>query len=300
MLYFVIIENLEERMKKLFSILVLFTGLVSCNDGDIIVTAFDFADQDLELCGENGRYVFFKINNGAQESISLQLTTTETLFLESSTKNFALNTTSNFVNYRKYDADLDSDYFCSSIPPTSPIVDIDYLGTSGTAVLITITTLDDKDNVDEVEDPTIDTDGDGIPNYYDSDDDGDNVPTAAELGTDPLNPIDSDNDSIPDYLDDDDDNDLILTRNEDLNGDLNPANDISDSNIGPDYLNPNISKENVINAYRAHTYNLSSDIQLQLENLVLINSEEQITQEFLDLGERINVLSANVTLTPEF
>jgi hypothetical protein len=287
-------------MKKLFSILVLFTGLVSCNDGDIIVTTFDFINQDLELCGENGSYVFFKINNGAQESISLQLTTTETLFLESSTKSFALNTTANFVNYRKYDSDLNSNYFCSSIPPTSPVVNIDYLGTSGTAVLITITTLDDKDNVDEVEDPTIDTDGDGIPNYYDSDDDGDNVPTAAELGTDPLNPIDSDNDSIPDYLDDDDDNDLILTRNEDLNGDLNPANDISDSNVGPDYLNPNISTENVINAYRVHTYSLSSDIQLQIENLVLINSEEQITQEFMDLGEKINVLSANVTLTPEF
>lgn len=115
-------------MKKLIFSLVLLMGLISCNDGDIIVTTFDFADQDLELCGENGNYVFFKINNGAQESISLQLTTTETLFLESSTKSFALNTTSNFVNYRKYDADLDSDYFCSSIPPTSPVVDIDYLG----------------------------------------------------------------------------------------------------------------------------------------------------------------------------
>lgn len=167
-------------------------------------------------------------------------------------------------------------------------------------MLVTITTLDDQDNVDEVEDPTIDTDGDGIPNYYDSDDDGDNIPTAAELGTDPSNPIDSDNDSIPDYLDDDDDNDLILTRNEDLNGDLNPANDISDPNVGADYLNPNISVETVIKSYRSHTYNLSSDVQLQLENLVLINSEEQITQEFLDLGEKINVLSANVTLTPVF
>ena len=300
MLYFVVIENFEQRMKKLFSILVLLTGLQGCNDGDIIVTSFDFADEELELCGETGSYVFFKINNGALESISLQLTTTETLFLESDTKSFALNTTANFVNYRKYEADLDSNYFCSSIPPTSPLVALDYLGTSGTAVLVTITTLDDQDNLDEIEDFTIDTDGDGLPNFYDTDDDGDNVPTAAEIGPDPLNPIDSDNDSIPDYLDDDDDNDLILTRNEDLNSDLNPANDISDSNVGADYLNPDISIETVVDAYRSHTYNLSSDIQLQIENLVLINSEEQITQEILDLGEKTNVVSATVTVTPEF
>jgi hypothetical protein len=287
-------------MKNLLAVLSFLLLSLSCNDGDIIVTSFDFDDEDLELCGDSDTYVFFKINNTGLESISLQIQPTGTLFLESGTTSFTLNTTANFVNYRKYDGDLSSDYFCSSIPPTSPVVTLDYLGTSGTAVLITETTLDDNDNLVEVEDDSIDTDGDGIPNYYDYDDDGDNVPTAAEIGLDPLNPRDSDGDSIPDYLDDDDDNDSILTRNEDLNNDLNPANDISDPSVGPDYLNAAITTETIVNAYRSHTYNLSSDIQLQLENLVLVNSQEQITQEFLDLGQKANVVSGTVTVTPDF
>jgi hypothetical protein len=180
------------------------------------------------------------------------------------------------------------------------VVSVDYLGTSGTAILITAATLDDNDNVEEAVDDTIDTDGDDLPNYYDYDDDGDNIPTAAELGDDIENPRDSDNDGMPDYLDDDDDNDGILTRNEDLNGDLNPTNDISDPTVGPDYLNADVSIETTINQYRAHTYSLSSDIQLRIENLVLINADEQITQESLNFGEKLNVLNANVTVTPNF
>ncbi|MEZ4970157.1 MAG: hypothetical protein R2814_10995 [Flavobacteriaceae bacterium] len=39
-----------------------------------------------------------------------------------------------------------------------------------------------------------DTDGDGIPNYLDADDDGDGVLTKDELG-------DADNNGVPDYLD---------------------------------------------------------------------------------------------------
>ena len=54
-----------------------------------------------------------------------------------------------------------------------------------------------------------DTDNDGTPDYFDTDDDGDGILTIEE-GADPLdgNPTDatdSDQDGIPDYLDPDDD-----------------------------------------------------------------------------------------------
>ena len=286
-------------MKKVFLIFILYTFNISCNDGDIIVTSFDFEDQVLQTCGEAGDYVFFKINTASLESISLILSTTDVLYMESGVVEYTLDDNSDFVNYRKYEESIAADYFCSSIPPTSPLVVQDYAANSGSALLTTETTLDDDDNVEEEID-ALDTDSDGIPDYYDFDDDGDNVPTAAELGNDILNPRDSDSDGIPDYLDDDDDNDLILTRNEDLDGNLSPLDDITDPLVGPDYLNPAVANENIINEYMVHTYQLSSDASLLLQDLVLISAEEQIIVELIDLGTLINVLQGSVSFTPDF
>ena len=285
-------------MKKILGILFACVSFISCNDGDIIVTSFDFDNQNLQACGGPGAYVFFKINTSTQESISLKLNTTDVLFLESGTVNYSLNE-SNFVNYRKFDEGISNDYFCSSIPPISPLAQQNYLANTGTASLTTITTLEDNDNVDE-QINTTDTDEDGLLNYYDFDDDGDNIPTSAELGDDPSNPRDSDGDGIADYLDDDDDNDSVLTRNEDLNSNLNPLDDITDPTVGPDYLNSNISNETTINEYILHTYALSSDIGLILQNLVLFNDEEQLIIELIDLGMLPNILQGTVPVTPIF
>jgi hypothetical protein len=285
-------------MKKIFGLIIVCVLNISCNDGDIIVTSFDFDDQDLQACGGPGAYVFFKINTSTQESISLILNTTEVLFMESGVVSYPLSS-SNFVTYRKFNEGISSDYFCSSIPPTSPLAIQNYLANSGTAILTTIATLDDNDNIEEPVDDT-DTDGDGLLNYYDFDDDGDNIPTSAEIGDDPLNPRDSDGDGILDYLDEDDDNDLILTRNEDLNSNLNPLDDISDATVGPDYLNPNVSRQTTINQYILHTYQLSTDISLLLRDLVLVNAEEQLIVELIDLGVLPNILQGNVPITPPF
>lgn len=83
-----------------------------------------------------------------------------------------------------------------------------------------------------------DTDGDGIPDYLDADDDGDGFATAAERADpnddgDPSDAIDTDADSIPNYLDDDDDNDGVTTEVEGT-GDNN-------KNGIPDYLDPAIA-----------------------------------------------------------
>jgi hypothetical protein len=285
-------------MKKIFGLIIVCILGIGCNDGDVIVTSFDFDDQDLQACGGPGAYVFFKINTSTQESISLILSTTNVLFMESGVVEYTLNE-SNFVNYRKFEDGISPDYFCSSIPPTYPLAIQNYLANSGTAILTTIATLDDNDTIEEPIDDT-DTDEDGLLNYFDFDDDGDNIPTSTEIGSDPLNPRDSDGDGIADYLDEDDDNDLILTRNEDLNSNLNPLDDISDSAVGPDYLNPNVSIETAVNQYILHTYQLSSDISLLLRDLVLINAEEQLIVEVIDLGVLPNILEGNVPITPDF
>jgi len=293
-------------MKKIIFILSLSLSLFSCNDGDIIVTDFNFNPTNLDNCGGPGDYVFFNINNSATaESISLQLETNEILFLDSGVQEYVLNGSSNTVNYRKYTADVTNDYFCSNIPPTAPTVSIEYIGASGIAELTTIATKDDEDGIEEDITSDLDTDGDELLNYLDDDDDGDNVPTLIELGADFLEgnteePLDTDNDGIPDYLDDDDDGDGILTRYEDTNGDLDPTNDITDPLNGPDYLNENVSDTNIIDQYRVHSFKLVSGISLVIRNLVLINGEEEIIQETMVLGNKSDVINATISVTPDF
>jgi hypothetical protein len=284
-------------MKNLLVLLLISLLLYSCNDGDIIVTSFDFEDVNLQTCKGAESYVFFKINSAATESISLRISTTEELFLESSTITVSLNGTSNVVNYRNYDSEITSAYFCSAIPPVEPSVAADYIGASGTAILVTETVLNDNDGLEEDIMSNLDTDMDGLLNFFDLDDDGDNVPTALELGEDPLNPRDSDGDGIKDYLDADDDNDGVPTRYE-AGGDLDPITNVTDQTVGPDYLNPAVNTEVIIDEYRTHTYQLSSDIRLSFSGLVLTNGEEEITQESLDLGEQQNVEDRVITITP--
>jgi hypothetical protein len=299
-------------MKKLLPFLCFIT-LLSCNDGDIIVTSFDFNDASLQACSGTGGYLFFKINEGNTESLSLRLAITEDLFKTNNSLVRVLDGNSNFANYRVYDGAVDSDYFCNEVPPTLPLVSIEYIANSGTATLTTIAVFDDADGLplidsaDEEMEGTGDFDKDLIPNYYDFDDDGDNVPTAAELDienedgdNDPLtNPLDTDGDGMPDYLDEDDDGDGILTRYE-ANGTLDPVQIETDPTVGPDYLNPAIAKEVIVDEFREHNYDFISDITLILSNLVLINGEEQITRETLNMDGIDSFSSGNILITPPF
>ncbi|WP_053002394.1 T9SS type A sorting domain-containing protein [Kordia jejudonensis] len=86
-----------------------------------------------------------------------------------------------------------------------------------------------------------DTDGDGIPDFIDEDDDGDYVLTNLELvntatGLPENGFLDTDNDQIPNHRDNDDDGDGTLTVDEDYNGNNNPEDDDTNNNNIPDYL----------------------------------------------------------------
>ena len=293
-------------MRKLFFILILFSLFYSCNDGEIIVTDFNFETSNLNNCGGPGAYIFYNINNSlSAESISLILETSDVLFFESGTVEYVLNGNTYVVNYRKYDSDITDSYFCSNIPPTSPGVSIEYLGASGIALLTTIVTRDDEDGIEEDPESNLDTDNDGLLNYFDNDDDGDNVPTVNELGAGFLSgnnefPLDTDNDGIFDYLDIDDDGDTILTRYEDANGDLDPTNDFTGTSDDPDYLTAAIANSNAIDQYRIHSYQITSDIELVINNLVLVNGSEEITKETMIFGNKSGVIDGTISVIPDF
>ncbi|QIE58330.1 hypothetical protein G5B37_01755 [Rasiella rasia] len=286
-------------MKKIVLFLFLIATLIACDDGDVVVTSFDFDDATLQNCGGPGSYVFFKINTNSNESLSLLLGTSDSIFNVADTLSFQLDGSTNFLNYRTFSEAPTASYFCNSIPPTSPTVLQDYIGDDGIATLIVLATLDDNDGIEEDSESNLDTDMDGIPNYYDFDDDGDNVPTAFEIGPDPENPQDTDLDGTPDYLDADDDGDMVPTRYEDTDADLDPRNDITDVTVGADYLNPAVSTETIVDEYVLHSYSTESAINLFLTNVVLTNGEEQLTQESLPFGSINSVFSGTVTITPE-
>ena len=307
MRYFVGLFNLRKiKMRKL--VLLIFIPLLfqGCNDGDIIVTNFDFEDAQLQQCGDTSNVVFFKINPQVNESISLLIPTSQELFIETGTQTFNLSSTGSIVNYRGFDDSVTSSYFCNPVPATSPGVVLEYIGTSGIANLISETTLDDFDGIDFVNSDDLsqegfgDFDGDGIPNYHDFDDDGDNVLTSQEIGEDPLNPRDTDLDGMPDYLDPDDDNDGVLTINEDIDQNLNPADDIATPGGLPNYLDPDITTSVVIEAYKEHLYNRTSDGTIIIDNLVLVSTQEQIIIQTYTLGVIEQIRNETIVLTPEF
>ena len=304
-LYCCLIQDYTYMRKRLLFIFlpILFVG---CNDGDIIVTNFDFEDAQLQQCGDTSNVVFFKINPQVNESISLLIPTSQELFIETGTQTFNLSSTGSIVNYRGFDDSVTSSYFCNPVPATSPGVVLEYIGTSGIARLISETTLDDFDGIDFVDSDDLsqegfgDFDGDGIPNYHDFDDDGDNVLTSQEIGEDPLNPRDTDLDGMPDYLDPDDDNDGVLTINEDIDQNLNPADDIATPGGLPNYLDPDITTSVVIEAYKEHLYNRTSDGTIIIDNLVLVSTQEQIIIQTYTLGVIEQIRNETIVLTPEF
>lgn len=301
-------------MRLLLLLVCLMLCLQSCDDGDIVVSNFEFDDATLESCNDF-EFVFFKIQPDSNESIALAFSTTEDFFNE--TGQIQINLSGNDqVAYRRFNSEVTSDYFCNPIPPTSPIPSEELVSTTG---LITITTTaieEDQDGIESsIEDPTgvLDTDGDGLIDIIDDDDDGDNVPTILEgiiFNDDGTINIelsrDTDDDGVLDYLDDDDDGDGILTRNEDANNNLNPTDDNSDP-LNPgfdDYLNPNIANENIVNTYRQHTYSLSNielTIDMELLSFLDENNEPAVAiQSSLFLGEFSDLEDTTILFTPPF
>lgn len=298
---------------RYYNVLILSICLLltSCDDGDIIVTSFDFEEQNLQYCEGASSLVFLKINNSTQESIAFNLNQ-DPLFLENTAVTQIQLNTSNFVIYRSFNANVTASYFCSSIPPTQPTITLEFTATEGTAQTTVVNTLDDNDGVDEMfevdenSEEEQDTDNDGLPDFYDLDDDGDNVPTSLEINNDDgddnpfTNPLDTDGDGIPNFLDDDDDGDGVLTRNESSDGDSNPSNDITDAAVGPDYLNPDVTNEIIINEYRQHTFTVSSTVSVLLQNITFVNNAETIREESIDLGDIIDVINRQESIIPEF
>ena len=314
-----------------FTLSCLLVSL-SCDDGDIINVEFDF-DDTFKACGESN-VLFFKTKEDPTETLSVSIngfTIDDLFFVEAPTtkadslkslsgvKIFEETGTFTYRTYNRSNLPADADLFCNNVPPANLNITID----ESSSCDITITrsfTEDDNDGIPfEFENPdpnedgnfddALDTDNDGIPNYIDGDDDGDNVPTSAENPDpngdgNPDDAQDTDGDGIPDYLDDDDDNDLVPTRNEEnITQDENPQNDVTNPDVGPDYLNPNVMDSVPARAFRTHTVNQTFSVTMVVENINL----DFLFQQSLFFGELIgsgnptvsSYLNQSRTITPD-
>ncbi|HLU51024.1 MAG TPA: hypothetical protein VKZ42_02585 [Flavobacteriaceae bacterium] len=124
-------------MRNIFLIFAFAFVLNACDDGDLIVTSFDFEEINLKQCGTLGNYVFFKINNDNFETLSLRLQTTDSILFKEDTVSYTLSALTNTVNYRLYDDNIPESYFCSSVPPLTPKITTDYISESGTVTIQT-------------------------------------------------------------------------------------------------------------------------------------------------------------------
>ncbi len=299
-------------MKKRLSLLLLLS-LFACNDGDIIVSNFDFSsDTELELCKVNNINVLYNVNPETNEAISFRFVladfdgTFEGL-CPPDPVTLSLNT-QNQITYRRLSEETDgADYFCQEIPPAQPTVIEEFTSLDGgeAQLIFFVSNQDDEDDVPaNLEDLNgdgnlfnDDSDNDGIPNFLDTDDDNDNVPTSVEIVNEDNPDIfpDFDEDGLPNYLDEDDDNDGVITRWEDLDafdnlddqGDpiLNPRTDLNEEGI-PNYLNPEISEVLEIDLYRTNSIRRTFNVQVVLQNVSLVqsNGEQTITLNTLRLG----------------
>jgi len=313
-------------MKNLLVFLSFLLLFWSCDDGDVMVVDMDF-DNSFEACGE---LVFYNVRETPFESISLKISnpviSLDDIFSVApiSTGSYVvepanpvltgtINGTTNMLNYRTYNSSA-SNLFCNDIPPSNLEISEDYSSHSGTYFIFTSLLEDDNDGIPaHLEDINgngdlydDDTDGDGIPNFLDEDDDGDNVLTKTELldydntdnDGDPLtNPKDTDGDGIPNYLDPDDDGDGVLTINEEsMNPDKNPANDYTHPNI-PDYLNPDVAVSVPATGYRVHTITQDFEVSVKVEAISFPN----LNQDTFDFGFLNNSRTSGTrSFTPDF
>ncbi|MFT4622200.1 MAG: MYXO-CTERM domain-containing protein [Myxococcota bacterium] len=102
--------------------------------------------------------------------------------------------------------------------------------TDGDGIIDALDTDDDDDGILSVDEAFMDSDGDGRLDPYDEDDDGDGVPTVIEGDRD------TDGDGFPDRLDADDDGDRLLTKWEDADRSGTPLDDDTDGDGLPNYI----------------------------------------------------------------
>jgi hypothetical protein len=123
-------------MKRVLGLLVFALFLNSCDDGDLTLENIDFEDVSAQSCSTNN--IIYKL----KESEALLVEIPKTVFTNEPTDvdnpiEIAINNSTNRVLYRFYNGTIATDNICNTIPPASPSVTDQWIGTSGTIEIVT-------------------------------------------------------------------------------------------------------------------------------------------------------------------
>ena len=129
-------------MKNTFYIIFLLFSLLACDNGNIDVPSFEF-EEEIHICDDYK--VLYLTNVDNTEAFILQLSNDD-IAADFGIAQIAITETN--TNYRVFDGALTNNYFCSPIPPTTPIVTTDWKGVAGTENYIQIETSLISDAVD--------------------------------------------------------------------------------------------------------------------------------------------------------
>lgn len=271
-------------MRLYLKILLVSFLFVACNDGEIVVTTFDFADTNISSCNNTGttKLLYKAKTDPINEALILSLSNatfseTGNVLIDSEiTTPRIINLSStgdNQLIYRTFDAAATNAYFCSDIPQSTPKVIQEYISEGGKVNITTLATVvedTDGDGIKDADEKTGDSDGDGIDDIYDIDDDGDTVLTKIEIAVNAENEFDglpdSDNDGIPNYLDPDDDGDSTLTKYEITSLDQKPDQNAV-NNGDPAYLVKEVNLK-----FDGEPLPLPNIIQVKYSSLIVINN----------------------------
>jgi hypothetical protein len=250
-------------MKKIILVITIFSLFIQCDDGDFDVPSFVF-ENNIDYCGD---LIIYNIGQDDSEALILDISQTndndEFFKTEWSDKEYNLT---DKIYYRVFNDVVSSNYFCQEIPPSSPNIINEWMG-SGKLIVNNTIIEDDKDGIEEL-DHTVNSDDDDIPNYLDIDDDNDGILTKDEIvdidGDTVFETIDTDGDQIPNHLDPDDDGDDIPTLNE-LTSD-------TDGDEIPDYLDNTTTELQTARTLATNKHNLQYTMSFVIENMSLINS----------------------------
>lgn len=297
-------------MTRHLYVLLLSALFMACNDGDILTVDLAF-DQQLKRCDNNiSSYLLYDTRTDPNESLTLLIPRTDdtqAFFTNPTEAILDINGSTVRFNYRTYNINPDG-LLCDDLANSDLVIREDFEATTGRVYINSSIVDDDNDGIPSIYEygpgglaNPRDSDGDGIPDYLDEDDDNDNVKTRNEIivstGDDPpFILIDTDGDGIPDYLDDDDDGDGVLTILEDENGINGPFDDSiinSEGIVVKRYLSTEATDAFPNPGYISNTFRRVVTTAFRIEDIDL----EILRSTQLDFGTFISTF--NITTNPD-
>ena len=133
-------------MKKLITFF-LCISILSCDDGDLDIPAFDFEKIVYGCEIKDNNYTLFRL--GIAETIIVTLSKTD--LKEQETEDpIKVPITAENVIYRTFSDQISQDYFCKDVPPIEPRILSNWTGVSGNdnnIIIVTVKVFDSKNNI---------------------------------------------------------------------------------------------------------------------------------------------------------